>query len=328
MDSSEVGLWPAPDRFSQTVLPPNGAGQDAGVGWLDGPPTAVGQPPASRSRAVGNRRAGCRPDDVGSSESSLYATFLGRFTVCRANAPLALGRSRTAVQIAQYLMARGRRPIPREELVEWLWPEVEPVRATHRLHVAISELRHVLDPAVGGSSAITFGDDAYSMTAGLVTTDTDLFEERYDRARRCLAKQDSAGADAEFRAAVDLYRGDFLEDEPFAEWAQARRAHFAENRLTALTFLCEHAAEDGRMATVLEDARQILEIDNLRERAHRHLMRAHYALGQRACALRQYLICAAILDRELGVLPSQPTQELHRAIQEERALPGEVPLRV
>jgi DNA-binding SARP family transcriptional activator len=52
-------------------------------------------------------------------------------------------------------------------------------------------------------------------------------------------------------------------------------------------------------------------------------MRAHYHLGQRASAIRQYRACAAYLERELGAAPSLLTQQLHDAICHDHELPGE-----
>ena len=53
-------------------------------------------------------------------------------------------------------------------------------------------------------------------------------------------------------------------------------------------------------------------------------MRAHYYLGQRAAAIRQYRACAADLERELGAPPSLLTQQLHEAICHDHHLPAEI----
>ena len=111
-----------------------------------------------------------------------------------------------------------------------------------------------------------------------------------------------------------------------AEWTHQARAHFVERRLSALDLLAEHAADRGDLASVLEYGTEILEIDGLRERAHRQLMRAHLALGQRACALRQYQLCVELLERELGVEPSHLTRQLHDSIRADAELPPEIRL--
>jgi two-component SAPR family response regulator len=89
-----------------------------------------------------------------------------------------------------------------------------------------------------------------------------------------------------FRVALATYQGDYVADDPYAEWAREQRMHFSERLLNALTFLADDAWQERNLTGLVEYARQVLEVDELRERAHRHLMRAHYMLGQRACAVR------------------------------------------
>jgi DNA-binding SARP family transcriptional activator len=50
-------------------------------------------------------------------------------------------------------------------------------------------------------------------------------------------------------------------------------------------------------------------------------MRAHYHLGQRGVAIRQFRICSDLLERELGVAPSRLTLALYEAIRDDRQLP-------
>jgi DNA-binding SARP family transcriptional activator len=156
-----------------------------------------------------------------------------------------------------------------------------------------------------------------------VITDCHLFEHLYAEGKLCLSKQNFDGAAAAFRAGLKLYRGDYLLDHPYAEWTHQFRAHFSERRLNALAYLCEHALLMNNPAGALEYAQEILAIDNLRERTHRVLMRANYNMGQRACAVRQYKICAAYLQQELGVEPSLETQRLYQAIRDDTSLPNE-----
>src|SRR5439155_14158231 len=50
------------------------------------------------------------------------------------------------------------------------------------------------------------------------------------------------------------------------------------------------------------------------EPAYRVLMRLHDASGNRARALRVYHACAAALEAELGVEPSEPTRRAYQAL--------------
>ena len=255
-------------------------------------------------------------------EPPLFALFFGSFSLYRGRQRLSIGSRRTISELGTYLIAHAGKAIARDALMDLLWPEVDPARAAHRLHVAVSDLRRIVD-APGDPSVVRLRDDSYQISTRSVATDCELFEQHYQRGRRAVLQHDDAAAAVAFEAALQLYTGEFLADYPYLEWAAQKRAHYAERHLGALTALCEHAAQRRDYAVVEEYARAILAVDNLREQAYRHLMRAHYYLGRRASAIRQYRACAVVLERELGAAPSLLTQRLHDAICHDHPLPGE-----
>jgi LuxR family transcriptional regulator, maltose regulon positive regulatory protein len=269
------------------------------------------------------------PDETPTAHATttLYAAFFGTFAVFRNGARLQLSQNRSVGELCRYLIARNGEPVQRDEILDLLWPDAEPDRALHRLHVAVSGLRRVLDEPGAARSLVQLEDERYLVPAEAVTTDCELFEARYREGRALIARSEPARGAAALSAALTLYQGDYLSDQCYAEWTHPARAHFMERRLSALDLLAEHAADSGDLASLLEHAGQVLEIDGLRERAHRQLMRAHLALGQRACAMRQYQLCAELLDRELGVEPSRLTRQLYEAIRTDAELPPEVRLR-
>jgi DNA-binding SARP family transcriptional activator len=271
-----------------------------------------------------------RPGPAGASrvQPALYATLFGAFAIYRKHSPVPFGRRRVGMELCCFLLARGGQPVPRDELLELLWPEVDRDRALHRLHVAISDLRQVLDERGASESLVQLDEDRYSTAAHRIVTDCDVFEEHYRQGRMLLARGARPAAAEELRRALSLYTGDFLADLPDADWTHGPRTHYAERRLSSLELLCEHAVDSGDHVSVVEYAHQIIRADNLRERPHRHLMRSHYRLGQRACAIRQYQSCARLLADELGVRPSHETQRLFAAIRDDAELPAEAPLRL
>ncbi len=281
---------------------------------------------ASLSATLGRRR---EPPAIGHASApltGLYATFFGTFTLYRDGNVVALGNARPVAELCRYMIARRGETVSCEELVELLWPEADPPRALHRLHVAASSLRRTVDGPGCSGSLLQFQEDGYAVSQDAVDTDFSHFEANFRLARGLQNRREYPGAAAAFRAALEVYTADYLTDRLYAEWAGQRRAHYSEQRLSAMTFLCEFAMLTGDFGGVLEFAQQILEADNLRERAHRDLMRAHYHLGQRACAVRQYRACAKILQSELGVEPSPLTTSLLEAIQASADLPAESPL--
>jgi DNA-binding SARP family transcriptional activator len=61
-------------------------------------------------------------------------------------------------------------------------------------------------------------------------------------------------------------------------------------------------------------ARTAIEIDPIRELAHRLLMQAEHARGDDSAALRAFTRCATILAEELDASPSRETTELAATI--------------
>ncbi len=257
----------------------------------------------------------------------LYAQFFGRFALYDFDGELALGHNKAVTELCCYLVSRPGTIVANDELIEVLWPDADPQRATHRLHVTVSALRGALAASRCGANLIS-AEDSYSVLSEALVTDCDLFEQKYQRGRSAASRGEHDKASTALGQALQIYRGDYLADSPFADWAHWRRAHFIERRLTILTFLCERATASGDLTAVIDDGNQILEIDNLRERTHRQIMRAHYNGGERARAVRQYTTCAEYLERELGVTPSEQTQELYRAICHDDQLPIEAPIRL
>jgi hypothetical protein len=121
-----------------------------------------------------------------SAEPPLFATFFGTFTLYRDRHPLSIGGSRPVSELGTFLMAHPGKSVAREALMDLLWPEVDPARAAHRLHVAVSDLRRVVD-APGLTSLVRLQDDSYHIDAEGVSTDCALFEQ-YFVARRGIAR--------------------------------------------------------------------------------------------------------------------------------------------
>jgi DNA-binding SARP family transcriptional activator len=86
--------------------------------------------------------------------------------------------------------------------------------------------------------------------------------------------------------------------------------------------LMEHCESSQRYEYGVEYGNRILRYDLARERTHYRLMRLLCLAGNRTEALRQFERCSAVLQEELGVVPSRSTRELHLQILAERLEPS------
>ncbi|MDH7486597.1 MAG: tetratricopeptide repeat protein [Anaerolineae bacterium] len=115
------------------------------------------------------------------------------------------------------------------------------------------------------------------------------------------------------RAAVDLYRGDFLAGF-YDDWMIGERERLRELFLAALGRLTVLCKEAGAHEEALSYAQRLVAEDPLHEEGHREVMRLCHLLGRGNEALQQYELCRAVLAEELGAEPSAATTALFHEI--------------
>ena len=106
--------------------------------------------------------------------------------------------------------------------------------------------------------------------------------------------------------------GDLLPDWD-DEWVLLERERFRQIRLHALERSCELLMASGRLTEAIDAGLAALAAEPLRESAHRVLIRAHLAEGNRFEALRQFERYRDLMRSELGLAPSVEIADLIRA---------------
>jgi len=203
--------------------------------------------------------------------------------------------------------------VPKDTLIDYLWPENPLKVRTSQFYVLVHELRRLLEPPDAKGSWLFVrneGDRYYFNWHAPCRIDVREFEAIAAVGRKAEAEGDAAAAIAAYEAAADLYRGDFMEDEPFADWCQWERERLREAYLEMLQRLAALWGGSGAWERSVRVLRAALRVDPLREEVHRALMHALWASGRRAEAVRQYQVCRELLLRELDVAPLPETKHL------------------
>ena len=122
--------------------------------------------------------------------------------------------------------------ILREQLVDQLWPELDPDAGANNLHQALHVARRTLggllpDVKPNRASPVTARCAQASTPPVPVWVDVDAFEQQ---ARDLRTADDPAG----FYPTLDLYRGDLLPDDLYEDWASERRIVLHESYLGLL----------------------------------------------------------------------------------------------
>lgn len=229
-----------------------------------------------------------------------------------------LGRSawkgRKARTLLLILLNASGYQIHREQVLDLLWPDLDLDAGNNALYKTLHSLRRTLEPTLarGRTSRYieTRGETVGIAPGAPVWTDVDQFHTLVARADAC--EPDTSRM--LLRRALDLHRGPYLADEPYADWPVAQRETLRTEREQAVLTLATLDREAGDPLVTIPYLEAILATDQTNEPVHRALMQAFATGGQRELALRQFERCRETLDRELGDTPEAETIRLAQAI--------------
>ena len=190
----------------------------------------------------------------------------------------------------------------RDSLLALFWPELDQEHARAALRQAL----HVVRDALGADAVASRGDEEIGLDVDQVWCDVAAFGRAVHR--------------AEFREALDLYRGDLLEgffisDAPdFERWLETERSRLRELASRAARTLGERYEADGNLTTAVHWARRAMELAPNEEALLRRLITVLDRHGDRVGALGAYEEFRARLADEYEAQPAPETEALVAAV--------------
>jgi DNA-binding SARP family transcriptional activator len=203
-------------------------------------------------------------------------------------------------QLLKYLIAERERPAPSDEIAAALWPG-KGAEALNTVRHYIHVLREKLEPGRAKRSQSTFvvaAPSGYFIDRLRVGIDADLFE---DKARTGIASylndEQTAGAQR-LEEAMGLYGGDFIADEPYAEWSLFERDRLRALASQACRALIEHRARLGDLEAAAAHGERLAELEPYDTDVHRAVLTIALKRGRRSEAVRRYGIARQRMIQE------------------------------
>jgi DNA-binding SARP family transcriptional activator len=246
-----------------------------------------------------------------SREPRLRVFTLGRTEVLTPEGPLG-GEwvDQRAGQVLKYLVCERHRVVPADEIAESV--------CRHAQHSTLSTVRYFIHalrtklepgrPKHDRGSVVVARHGGYTLNHSDVWIDVDEFEAQVNSGLAALGHGDRAAAGEHFETALSLYHGDFLADEPYAEWAlmERERLHaLAEKPLRGLGEL--HGDDPDAAAGYLERLARMEPFDGA---VQRELLTLWLRQGRLSRATRHYQAFRQRLLREFGEHPAFSLSEL------------------
>lgn len=243
--------------------------------------------------------------------AQLYLQLLGGFAVAIDQQPVTKFRSAKSRALLAYLAAQPDRDHARTTLATLFWGDLPEDAAKTNLRIELSNLNKLL----ADHPALIIERNTVRFQREYAAVDVINFQQALTTFG-ALPVETQRREVGRLGAAVALYGGEFLngfsvtDALAFDEWRVMTQEQLHEQAMGALTRLQQHYAEGGCWGELAAVARRQLTLVPWQESAHRNLMQALAAQGQRDAALEQYARCVTVLQTELGVEPAPATQEI------------------
>ncbi|MHA1548557.1 MAG: AfsR/SARP family transcriptional regulator, partial [Alphaproteobacteria bacterium] len=212
----------------------------------------------------------------------------------------------------KYLVIYQGRPVRRERLGDCLWPESDEAEAWSRLKVTVSFLRRQLRAAGLQEDVLKTIGKSYMLRSDAVWVDAVEFENLVSKATTVAREGRKEEALLLYEDAQRLYRGDYLEEDLYADWCAAERQRMREVYLEMLAGLGDCYAACGRLAEAAQVCRTALCCDPCRESFLRSVLRYLVALGRPDWAEADYRHWRRVMAEEMGMELTAETERLYQ----------------
>jgi DNA-binding SARP family transcriptional activator len=219
--------------------------------------------------------------------------------------------------VLAFLLVHVNEVVALDRLIDGLWGDAPPARATATLQVFISNLRRVIEPGRpprAPAAVLLTRPPGYLLRLAAQDFDAARFEQLAEEGRRLLLQGAAPAAHDALTGALSLWRGPALAefaDEPFAR-PEANRLEGL--RLLAIEDRVQAAMDLGRHREAVGELEALVAEHPLRERLWGMLMLAQYRAGSQADALRSFQRARRRLGEELGIEPGPALRQLERDI--------------
>ena len=224
----------------------------------------------------------------------LKISLLGRFklTIGNQDIPSSRWKSSKALMILKYLAANRQKGfIPREVLIEMLWPDDDIRKTGSRFNMAMSVLRKTLQPQLAPKKASAYIErkkDTHRLNGDItISIDAEHFSESLKSAK--VVKNNLQKALERYLLAESFYQGPFLEEAPYEEWCMEKRARFASDYLMILKAIEAIYDEQKDNESTALYSQKILKADPFDENSLRKLMTLHAGSGNLTELKKMYM---------------------------------------
>ncbi len=206
---------------------------------------------------------------------------------------------RKVLALLCFLLTKPDMSSTRDQVLDALWPELDPPDALNSLNQTVYFLRRVLEEHYVDDLSpgyLHHDSDLIWLDPGLVTS-------RSNNCRRLIKSFPPTPTVVQVSDLVDAYQGRFALDFEYEEWAAPYRDWLHASFLEIVERALTDDLETGHFDRGIALARRVLDVDPSAEHVEVSLLRLYRASGAHAAAAEQYSHYASAIREQLGVEP-------------------------
>ncbi|WP_407271744.1 BTAD domain-containing putative transcriptional regulator [Radiobacillus sp. PE A8.2] len=220
-----------------------------------------------------------------------------------------------AKELFEFFITNRNKMILKEEIYQELWPDQDVTAANQSFKVALNALLKTLEPnrkARSESFFIRRSGSLYGINdSSAYQLDTITFEEWIMEG---LQEQEPSQAKELLERGLLLYKGNYLPNRRFDNWCINERERLHVIYLRAAEKMAQVSVRLYEFDNCIHWCHKILREDDTWEEAYRLLMYSYYQKNNRPQSIKWYRKCKEVLNKELGVKPMGPTNDMYHMI--------------
>jgi DNA-binding SARP family transcriptional activator/TolB-like protein/Tfp pilus assembly protein PilF len=225
---------------------------------------------------------------------------------------------RKTAQLLKIFLINEGNAVSVDQLIESLYPDLEPAKARRNIQRRLSELRGILEPSLGKASqsniVLRRGNTFFLNEKIEIDIDTKRFKSFVADGHQAKARSDIHHALKQFDLASKMYKSSFLLEDLYEDWTSLEREKLNSLYLDAVeqAAICELSIANYSEAILLSS--QYLEASPTTERVYRLKMMAHYFLRDDQQVVQAYETCRDALRSTLDVEVSEELTALYEQL--------------
>ncbi|THB81469.1 MAG: protein MalT [Desulfobacteraceae bacterium] len=221
------------------------------------------------------------------------------------------------LMLLKSLVIRGVNDVPKEVLIDDLWPHANPAAGEKNFKINLHRLRKALEP----NPDKHFGYSYLIQKAGLVSLDPDLVSIDSSQFLEFSAQARDLEKKGRFGPALDLldralsmYQGDFFSEDLYMESLTQKRMMFRSLYMELLQKKARLHEEMDQMESAIATWKRLMDEDPYSEAGCQNLMILLTDCGDRQAAIDLFEHYRQLVKRDLGTDPDEQTLAVYQQV--------------